>query len=50
MLRDRRIQTVVKRDGESSYKRFSPGETSCLSLVWAVLDLFSSHASKGANL
>jgi putative transposase len=25
-----------------------PGETSCLSLVWAVLDLFFSHASNGA--
>ena len=24
-----------------------PGETSCLSLVWAVLDLFFSHASNG---
>ena len=28
--------------------RFS-GETSCLSLVWAVLDLFFSHASNGAT-
>ena len=27
-----------------------PGETSCLSLVWAVLDLFFSHASNGATL
>ncbi|HEY6397166.1 MAG TPA: hypothetical protein VIX82_06905, partial [Solirubrobacteraceae bacterium] len=27
----------------------SPGETSCLSLVWAVLDLFFSHASNGAT-
>jgi hypothetical protein len=26
-----------------------PGETSCLSLVWAVLDLFITHASNGAN-
>jgi hypothetical protein len=26
-----------------------PGETSCLSLVWAVLDLFFSHASNGAT-
>jgi hypothetical protein len=26
-----------------------PGETNCLSLVWAVLDLFFSHASKGAT-
>ena len=26
-----------------------PGETSCLSLVWAVLDLFFSHASHGAT-
>ena len=26
-----------------------PGETSCLSLVWAVLDLFISHASNGAT-
>src|SRR5205807_2314734 len=26
-----------------------PGETSCLSLVWAVLDLFFSHASKHAT-
>jgi putative transposase len=26
-----------------------PGETSCLSLVWAVLDLFMSHASNGAT-
>jgi hypothetical protein len=25
------------------------GETSCLSLVWAVLDLFFSHASNGAT-
>jgi len=25
-----------------------PGETSCLSLVWAVLDLFFTHASNGA--
>jgi hypothetical protein len=27
-----------------------PGETSCLSLVWAVLDLFFSRASNGATL
>ena len=26
-----------------------PGETSCLSLVWAVLDLFFSNASGGAT-
>ncbi len=26
-----------------------PGETSCLSLVWAVLDLVISHASNGIN-
>jgi Transposase, Mutator family len=26
-----------------------PGETSCLSLIWAVLDLFFSHASNGAT-
>jgi transposase-like protein len=26
-----------------------PGETSCLSLVWAVLDLFFSHASNGST-
>ena len=26
-----------------------PGEISCLSLVWAVLDLFFSHASNGAT-
>jgi transposase-like protein len=26
-----------------------PGETSCLSMVWAVLDLFFSHASNGAT-
>ena len=26
-----------------------PGETSCLSLFWAVLDLFFSHASNGAT-
>jgi transposase-like protein len=26
-----------------------PGETSCLSLVWAVLDLLFSHASNGAT-
>ena len=26
-----------------------PGETSCLSLVWAVLDLFFSHASNSAT-
>jgi putative transposase len=26
-----------------------PGETSCLALVWAVLDLFFSHASNGAT-
>jgi putative transposase len=26
-----------------------PGETSCLSLVWAVLDLFFNHASNGAT-
>jgi len=26
-----------------------PGENSCLSLVWAVLDLFFSHASNGAT-
>src|SRR5438552_1910500 len=26
-----------------------PGESSCLSLVWAVLDLFFSHASNGAT-
>jgi Transposase, Mutator family len=25
------------------------GETSCLSLVWAVLDLFFTHASNGAT-
>jgi putative transposase len=27
-----------------------PGETSCLTLVWAVLDLFFTHASNGATL
>ena len=26
-----------------------PGETSCLALVWAVLDLFFTHASNGAT-
>jgi transposase-like protein len=26
-----------------------PGESSCLTLVWAVLDLFFSHASNGAT-
>jgi len=26
-----------------------PGETSCITLVWAVLDLFFSHASNGAT-
>jgi len=26
-----------------------PGETSCLTLVWAVIDLFFSHASNGAT-
>jgi hypothetical protein len=26
-----------------------PGETSCLTLVWAVLDLFFSHAINGAT-
>ena len=26
-----------------------PGETSCLSLVWAVLNLYFSHASNGAT-
>jgi putative transposase len=26
-----------------------PGETSCLTLVWAVLDLLFSHASNGAT-
>src|SRR5436309_9158284 len=26
-----------------------PDETNCLSLVWAVLDLFFSHASNGAT-
>ena len=26
-----------------------PAETSCLTLVWAVLDLFFSHASNGAT-
>ena len=26
-----------------------PGETSCLTLVWAVLDLFFTHASNGAT-
>ncbi len=24
-----------------------PGETSCLTLVWAVLDLYISHATNG---
>ena len=27
----------------------SPGGTSCLSLVWAALDLFFTHASNGAT-
>ena len=26
-----------------------PGETSCLSLVWAVLDLIITHATNGAT-
>jgi hypothetical protein len=26
-----------------------PGETSCLTLVWAVLDLYISHATNGIN-
>ena len=24
-----------------------PGETSCLTLVWAVLDLYTTHATNG---
>jgi putative transposase len=27
-----------------------PGETSCLALVWAVLDLYISHATDGIRL
>ena len=27
-----------------------PGETSCLTLVWAVLDLYISHATNGIKL
>ena len=27
-----------------------PGETSCLTLVWAVLDLYISHATNGIRL
>ena len=26
-----------------------PGETSCLTLVWAVLDLYMSHATNGVR-
>jgi hypothetical protein len=26
-----------------------PGETSCLPLVWAVLDLYITHATNGIN-
>jgi non-homologous end joining protein Ku len=26
-----------------------PGETSCLTLVWAVLDLYIGHATNGIN-
>jgi transposase-like protein len=26
-----------------------PGETSCLTLVWAVLDLYITHATNGIN-
>jgi hypothetical protein len=27
-----------------------PGETSCLTLVWAVLDLYITHAKNGVRL
>jgi hypothetical protein len=40
----RRGQTTDQGDGPI------PGEASCLSLVWAVLDLLFSHASNGATL
>jgi hypothetical protein len=45
-LLDRSLGAVCRRT--KVIGRF-PGETSCLSLVWAVLDLFFSHASNGAS-
>ena len=33
----------------TSIGRF-PGETSCLTLVWAVLDLYITHANNGVKL
>jgi hypothetical protein len=43
-------RTVARRSPPTHQgDRPLPGETSCLSLVWAVLDLFFSHASNGAT-
>ncbi len=39
---------LLRRRRTKVMDRF-PGETSCLSLVWAVLDLFFSHASNAAT-
>jgi hypothetical protein len=42
------VAALGQRSSPKVIGRF-PGETSCLSLVWAVLDLFFSHASNGAT-
>ena len=40
---------TVARRGQTPHQgdRPFPGETSCLTLVWAVLDLYITHATNG---
>ena len=40
---------AIARRGQAPHQghRALPGETSCLTLVWAVLDLYISHATNG---
>jgi hypothetical protein len=37
---------MQKVEGSNPFSRFA-GETSCLTLVWAVLDLYITHATNG---
>jgi hypothetical protein len=39
---------VLRGSGQPLIGRF-PGETSCLTLVWAVLDLYITHAKNGVR-
>ena len=42
-----RSTNLLERSLGEVKRRTKPGETSCLTLVWAVLDLYITHATNG---